>query len=60
MLATSHNNVGLVYANLKKYSEAVSSYKHAVEIGRQALPDNHPDLEKYRKNLETVRNKGNK
>jgi len=60
MLATSHNNIGLVYANLKKYSEAVSSYKHAIEIGRQALPDNHPHLEAYRKNLETVRNKGYK
>ncbi|CAF1466325.1 unnamed protein product [Rotaria sp. Silwood1] len=60
LLATSYNNIGLVYGNMKKYSEAVASYKRAVEIGQQVLPPCHPNLELYKQNLESIRKKRNK
>jgi tetratricopeptide (TPR) repeat protein len=60
LAATSHNNIGLVYANMKKYPEAAASYKHAVDIGQKVLPANHPNLLKYKHNLASVSKKGNK
>ncbi|CAF4370499.1 unnamed protein product [Rotaria sp. Silwood2] len=58
LLATSYNNIGLVYANMKNYSEAVASYKRAVEIEQQALPARHASFEVYKQNIESSRKKG--
>ncbi|CAF4264442.1 unnamed protein product, partial [Rotaria sordida] len=43
-LATSYNNIGLVYDNMGEYSNALSSYERSLEIRKIALPPNHPDL----------------
>ena len=41
-LATSYNNIGLVYHNMGEYSKALSYYERSLEIYKVALPPNHP------------------
>ncbi|CAF1288490.1 unnamed protein product, partial [Rotaria sordida] len=43
-LATSYNNIGLVYNNMGEYSKALSSFERSLEIRKIALPANHSDL----------------
>ena len=43
-LASSYNNIGIVYDSMGEYSKALSSYEKALEIRQQSLPPNHPDL----------------
>jgi tetratricopeptide (TPR) repeat protein len=43
-LATSYNNIGVVYKNMGEYSKALSYYEKALEIQQKSLPVNHPDL----------------
>jgi tetratricopeptide (TPR) repeat protein len=54
-LAEAYNNIGDVYDNTAEYSKALSFYQRAVDIGQCSLPPNHPFLQKWRKNLESVR-----
>ncbi|CAF1580572.1 unnamed protein product [Adineta steineri] len=56
-LASSYNNIGLVYENMGNYSKARTYYERAIQIGEQSLPSNHPTLQQRRKNLERVKNK---
>ena len=42
----------VVYENMGEYSKARSFYKRAVNIAQQSLPSNHPDLQRYRNNLD--------
>jgi tetratricopeptide (TPR) repeat protein len=43
-LASSYNNIGLVYAKMGEYSKALSYYEKALEIEQKTLPPNHPSL----------------
>ena len=43
-LATSYNNIGLVYDNMGEYSKALEYYEKDLEITKKALPPNHPDV----------------
>ncbi|CAF1555322.1 unnamed protein product, partial [Adineta steineri] len=56
-LAKSYNNIGTIYEDMNNYSKARTFYKHAIQIGQQSLPSNHPDLQQWRTNLEYVKNK---
>ncbi|CAF0841700.1 unnamed protein product [Adineta steineri] len=56
-LAISYNNIGLVYENIGSYSKARTFYEHATQIAQQSLPSNHPRLQKWRKNLDRIKNK---
>jgi hypothetical protein len=37
------------------YSKALSFYERAVDIRQRLLPVNHPDLLRYKKNLEVAK-----
>ncbi|WP_052330911.1 CHAT domain-containing tetratricopeptide repeat protein [Planktothrix agardhii] len=50
-VATSYNNLALLYESQGHYSEAEPLYKEAVAIDRQALPPNHPKLATHLNNL---------
>ncbi|CAF4175665.1 unnamed protein product [Adineta steineri] len=56
-LATSYNNIGAVYDNMSNYTKARTFYEQAIQIAQQSLPSNHSDLQRYRKNLERIKNK---
>jgi tetratricopeptide (TPR) repeat protein len=56
-LATSYDSIGLVYYTMGDYSKAILFFERAVDIGQRSLPANHPNLQKWKKNLETVKNK---
>ncbi|CAF4246249.1 unnamed protein product, partial [Rotaria sordida] len=43
-LASSYNNIGVVYKNMGDYSKALEFYEKAHKIREKALPPNHPDL----------------
>ena len=44
LLATSYNNIGLVYKNMGEYSKALSYLQKAYDIRVKALPSTHPHL----------------
>jgi tetratricopeptide (TPR) repeat protein len=56
-LASSYNNIGLVYYSTGDYSLARPYFERAVDIGQQSLPSDHPTLKQRRKNLELVKKK---
>ena len=43
-LASSFNNIGEVYRNMREYSTALSFYEKGLEICQKTLPPNHPSL----------------
>ncbi|CAF4717250.1 unnamed protein product [Rotaria sp. Silwood1] len=43
-IATSYNNIGLIYSNMGEYTKALSFYEQALHIRQNILPPNHPDL----------------
>ncbi|CAF4248092.1 unnamed protein product, partial [Rotaria sordida] len=43
-LASSYNNIGLVYYNMGGYSKALEFYEKSHKIYSKALPPNHPSL----------------
>ncbi|CAF4153957.1 unnamed protein product [Rotaria sordida] len=43
-LATSYDNIGLVYDSTGEYSKALLSYERSLGTRKIALPPNHPDL----------------
>ncbi|CAF1140570.1 unnamed protein product [Rotaria sordida] len=53
-------HLSYVYTSMKKYPEAVTSYKRVVEIGPHVSPPRYQNLEVYKQNLESIRKKGNK
>ncbi|CAF1089796.1 unnamed protein product [Adineta steineri] len=56
-LAMSYNNIGNVHSNMSNYSKARTFYEYAIQTAQQSLPSNRSSLQKYRKNLERVKNK---
>ncbi|CAF4321074.1 unnamed protein product, partial [Adineta steineri] len=44
LMATSYNNIGLVYYNIKEYSKALSYYERALDIWQHTLPSTHPHI----------------
>ncbi len=56
-LASSYNNIGLVYEHIRNHSTARSLYRRAVNIGQESLPANHPTLQTFKSNLKRIRNK---
>jgi tetratricopeptide (TPR) repeat protein len=56
-LATSYNNIGVVYEKMGNYSKACSSYEREMEIAQKSLPPNHPALQNCRKKLADMKKK---
>jgi tetratricopeptide (TPR) repeat protein len=53
-LATSYNNLALIYEDLKDYKSAVQYGENAVAILQKVFPDGHPDLDLYKSNLDGI------
>ena len=56
-LATSYNNIGVVYKNMGEHSKALSYFERALDIRQRSLPPNHPHLKAVKQWIEIV--KGN-
>jgi tetratricopeptide (TPR) repeat protein len=56
-LATSYNNIGLVYDNMGECSKALSYYENAQEIWQKSLPLTHPHISGVKNNIEMVKKK---
>jgi tetratricopeptide (TPR) repeat protein len=56
-LATSYNNLALIYQDLKDYESAANFGEKAVTILQHLFPNGHPDLDLYKRNLEGIREK---
>ena len=56
-LATSYNNIGVVYYNMQDRSKALSFLQKAMNIRAYSLPSTHPDLLGTRKWTEIVNKK---
>ncbi|CAF1692108.1 unnamed protein product, partial [Adineta ricciae] len=53
-LASSYNNIGMVYSDMGDYSKALEYYERASTIQQQSLPPNHPDLASSYNNIGMV------
>ena len=56
-LASSYNNIGVVYENLKDYPKALSYYQKAQEIWQKSLPPGHPHIATVKRNIERLKSK---
>jgi tetratricopeptide (TPR) repeat protein len=56
-LATAYYNIGNTYNQMGNYSKAMSSFEQAVNIGENSLAANVPDLQKWKNDLESVKQK---
>ncbi|CAF1218191.1 unnamed protein product [Adineta steineri] len=54
-LATSYNNIGWVYRNMKDYSKTLSYYERALNIWQCALPSTHPHIKNVKNSIEIVK-----
>ena len=52
-----YNNIGLVYDIMDEYDKARSSIRNAVDIGSKSLSPNHPNLLKFKANLDRTNNR---
>ncbi|CAF0938586.1 unnamed protein product [Adineta steineri] len=57
LLATSYNNIGFVYENMKDYSKALSYYERALDIKQRTLPPTHPSIKSMKESIEAVKKK---
>jgi hypothetical protein len=51
------HNIGHIYINIEEYSKALPFYERAVDIGQRSLPSNHPELQRWKNNLDRVKDK---
>ena len=56
-LATTYNNLGMLYCRLGEYSTAVTYFANALDILQNSLSPNHPFLEQVKENYETTKKK---
>jgi tetratricopeptide (TPR) repeat protein len=54
-LATSYNNLSLIYKDLGQSERALEFQKKAVDILRQLFPNGHPHLTVMRSNLKKIK-----
>ena len=51
LLATSYNNIGLVYRNMGEYSKALEYLERALYSLEKSLPANHPNITTVKNNI---------
>jgi tetratricopeptide (TPR) repeat protein len=56
-LATSYNNIGLVYYNKGEYSEALSYLERAFDILQRSLSPNQASIKNVRAGIEIINKK---
>ncbi|MCP3931459.1 MAG: tetratricopeptide repeat protein, partial [Bacteroidetes bacterium] len=54
-LATSYNNIGLLYQDQGQYEPALEFYQKAIAICSESLGDQHPNTQTIKNNLERLR-----
>jgi len=57
LLATSYNNIGVVYYSLREYSKELAYFERALGIRQHSLPPNHSDIQNVRLGIEIVKKK---
>ncbi|MBF0557036.1 MAG: tetratricopeptide repeat protein, partial [Nitrospirae bacterium] len=55
-VAGTYNNLGAAWKSKGNYDRAIEFYEKAVNILRELRMTDHPDFEKYKRNLERARN----
>ena len=53
-VATTYNNMAVVYMNQGKYEEALAMYEKALSISLKKLGDDHPDVATTYNNMAIV------
>ncbi len=53
-VATSLNNLALLYSNQGRYSEAITFFEQALDIAQRKLGENHPNTVLFRNNLKRL------
>ncbi|CAF5047691.1 unnamed protein product, partial [Rotaria socialis] len=56
-LASSYNNIGLVYYNMGEYSKALPLLEKALGIFRKSLPLTHPHIKSVLNAIDRVKEK---
>ncbi|KAB8318275.1 tetratricopeptide repeat protein, partial [Tolypothrix campylonemoides VB511288] len=54
-VASSYNNLALLYSSQGRYTEAEPLLLKALEIAERSLGDNHPNTITFRENLKYLR-----
>ncbi|CAF3096501.1 unnamed protein product [Rotaria socialis] len=55
--APTYGHMGMVYSKIEEYPKAVSYCERALEILTNSLSENHPRIQLYKNNLESVKKK---
>ncbi|MGE5342497.1 MAG: tetratricopeptide repeat protein [Candidatus Omnitrophota bacterium] len=58
-LATSYNNVSVIYRAMGQLDDALRFSEKAVAILQTLFPGGHPNLDKMKRNLEHIKNAKN-
>ncbi len=56
-LATTYNNIGMMYRNMDDDRKALSYFERALNIVQRSLPPNHPNIKSVKKSIEFVKKK---
>ncbi len=56
-LATTCNNIAVIYEKMKEYSKSLSLYERTLDIKQRLLPPNHPNLQDVRESIKCVKKK---
>ena len=54
-VADIYNNLGVIYAEQKKFQEAIKNIEQALDIFQKILGNQHPRTLATNKNLQTIR-----
>jgi len=54
-LATSYNNIAVVFKNMGEYSKALSYFERALEIFQSVLPANHRNIKSVQENINILK-----
>jgi hypothetical protein len=54
-LATSYNNLAMIYHAMTDYPQAIAYGEKAVGILQHLFPNGHPHLDKAKRNLERIK-----
>ncbi|CAF0944497.1 unnamed protein product [Adineta steineri] len=55
-LAAIYNNIGLIHKTKGNFKSATNAFKKSVELAKKTLPENHPSLMQYTRNLTDLEN----
>jgi tetratricopeptide (TPR) repeat protein len=54
-IASTYNNLGVVYARKRNFSKALECYQKSLDISHKILPPTHPEVQRTENNIEQLR-----